>query len=203
MFSGGERLESAGYGPDGQLAVNSGLFQGYRRTMQTPNGPDDWMVISGHARGGDSGGPIFNSNGKVVGVLWGTDGAEVVGVQAGRLHVLLDEAVPQLVEQKGILQRQPMSPKTGSKAPDGKALLPWRGEAEKSQNAQDKRIERLIDLIDRQQSQLQQPPPAVEIPAPRSPIPDPQSPLSPLLAGLCVLGGVIVGFVVFFSGKKD
>jgi hypothetical protein len=208
MFAGGERLESCGYGPDGQLAVNSGLFQGYRRTTTTPNGPDDWMVISGHARGGDSGGPIFNSHGKVVGVLWGTDGAEVVGVQAGRLHVLLDAAVPQTVEQKGIQgfgdvgRRDPTPAKTLAPRPSPHApLLPWRGEAEKSQNAQDQRIERLIDLIDKQQSQLQQPPvietPNLEPQIPESP--NPESPVYPLLAGLCILGGVIVGFVLYFA----
>ena len=70
----GDRLESCGYGPDGKLACNSGLFLGYRRSSVAPHGPDDWMVISGHARGGDSGGPIFNHRGRIVGVLWGTDG---------------------------------------------------------------------------------------------------------------------------------
>ena len=89
----GDHLESCGYGPDGKLACNSGLFLGYRRSNVAPRGPDDWMVISGHARGGDSGGPVFNRRGRLVGVLWGTDGKEVVCVQPGRLHVLLDAAV--------------------------------------------------------------------------------------------------------------
>jgi hypothetical protein len=91
----GDRLESCGYGPDGRLACNSGLFLGYRRSAQAPQGPDDWMVLSGHARGGDSGGPVFNAQNRLVGVLWGTDGREVVAVQAGRLHSLLDAAVPE------------------------------------------------------------------------------------------------------------
>ncbi len=78
MFGDGDRLESCGYGADGRLAANSGLFKGYRRSTANPNGPDNWMVISGHARQGDSGGPVFNEKGRVVGVLWGTDGQEVV-----------------------------------------------------------------------------------------------------------------------------
>jgi len=88
----GNRLESCGCGPDGKLAVNTGLFLGYKRSTQTPNGPDDWFEISGHARPGDSGGGVFNERGRLVGVLWGTNGNVVVGVQAGRLHLLLDAA---------------------------------------------------------------------------------------------------------------
>ncbi len=94
MQQEGSHLESCGYGPDGRLACNSGLFLGYRRSSAAPHGPDDWMIISGHARGGDSGGPVFNERGRLVGVLWGTDGKEVVCIQAGRLHLLLDAAAP-------------------------------------------------------------------------------------------------------------
>ena len=60
----GSRLESCGYGPDGKLACNTGLFLGYKRSTQAKNGPDDWMEISGHARSGDSGGPIFDRQGR-------------------------------------------------------------------------------------------------------------------------------------------
>ncbi len=96
----GNRLESCGYGPDGRLAVNSGLFQGYRRSSNDPeNPPDDWMELSGRARQGDSGGPIFNERGRVVGVLWGTDGERVVGVQAGRIHAVLASVYPGVTQQ--------------------------------------------------------------------------------------------------------
>ena len=94
-----DRLESCGYGPDGRLACNTGLFLGYRRSSETPDGPDDWFEISGHARPGDSGGGIFNARGRLVGVLWGTNGEVVVGVQAGRLHILLDSVTPGIRQQ--------------------------------------------------------------------------------------------------------
>lgn len=93
MQHDGDRLESCGLGPDGKLAVNGGRFLGYRKSSQSKNTPDDWMVISGHARGGDSGGPVFNERGRVVGILWGTDSREVVCVQPGRLHATIAEAV--------------------------------------------------------------------------------------------------------------
>ena len=129
MLHDGDRLESCGYGPDNKLAVNDGRFLGYKRSEKTPNGPDDWIEISGHARPGDSGGPIFNSRGRVVGVLWGTNGEVVVGVQAGRLHLLLDAAVPPPIERKSIerksfvltsyvIERHPTTPKT-DEAGDG------------------------------------------------------------------------------------
>ena len=109
MQTAGNRLESCGYGADGQLACNSGLFLSYKRSNETPNGPDDWFTISGHARQGDSGGGVFNEQGKLVGVLWGTDGQEVVCVQAGRLQKLLDTAIVRTdaAQQKSILQRVP------------------------------------------------------------------------------------------------
>jgi len=112
----GDRLESCGYGPDGKLAVNTGLFLGYKRSTQTPDGPDDWFEISGHARPGDSGGGVFNERGRLVGVLWGTNGEVVVGVQAGRIHVLLDAATARTVDPKSytplqFIPRQPTPPK--------------------------------------------------------------------------------------------
>lgn len=102
----GARLESLGYGPDGKMAANGGLFVGYRRSTATPqDGPDDWFILSGYARQGDSGGPVFNAQGQVIGVLWGCSpvDAQVVCVQAGRIHALLDVAIP-LYQQRAYFQ---------------------------------------------------------------------------------------------------
>jgi len=100
------RLESCGYGGDGKLAVNSGLFLGYRRSPRTNGGPTDWMAISGRARGGDSGGPIFDSAGRVAGILWGTNGTEVVGTQVGRLQLVLNRAIEQSPAQSQVASSQ-------------------------------------------------------------------------------------------------
>ncbi|HBO45329.1 MAG TPA: hypothetical protein DD670_15650 [Planctomycetaceae bacterium] len=86
----GEPLESCGFGGDDRLAVNRGRFLGYRAPMGS-RGRTDWLVMSGQARQGDSGGPVFNQNRELVGILWGCAGGEVVATQCGRLHVFLTE----------------------------------------------------------------------------------------------------------------
>jgi len=209
-FKDGDRLESAGYGSDEQLAVNVGLFKGYRRSSQSPDqGPDDWMVISGHARGGDSGGPVFDAKGRVVGVLWGTDGTEVVCVQAGRLHVLLDEAVAVSYDQQGIFDRNPTPPSYGPLEPISEAdqiklgkkpLLPWRGETEAKDSAQDARIDRLIGLME---GQVQvRPGPSIDVQVgPKPPIEPPTEQGPPLW--LWGLGGLATaGFIYYVGGKN-
>jgi thioredoxin 1 len=236
----GDRLESCGYGSDNTLASNSGLFIGYRRSDRTPdNGPDDWMVISGHARSGDSGGPVFNQRGRVVGILWGTDGKEVVCVQAGRVHQTIAAAVRvrveqksfrQLAEQTGILQRNPTPPMPGpipyaplvpvqrpQCGPNGcepgtsceqaditkNPMLPWRGEAESRDKELDARTNALLQALEQErQARLQgQQQPNVSIQV--APKPDPVDAISPMLAGLCVLGALAAGIVLFYIVGKN
>ncbi len=228
-FQNGDRLESCGYGADDKLASNSGLFKGYRRSSAAMQGPDDWMVISGHARQGDSGGPVFDSKGRVVGVLWGTDGREVVCVQPGRIHVMLDEVI---AEQLAITNRRPTPPALGPLesvifpdrklqqpnagcCPDGqcdinqaglagrdKTLLPWRKGAEAKDNSQDARIEALIGLAEAQVRVRPGPNVDVQV-GPRQPE-KPSAPIerSPLFGGLCVLVGIVSGFWYYFANEK-
>lgn len=238
----GNRLESCGYGPDGRLASNSGLFVGYRRSTETPAGPDDWFEISGHARPGDSGGPVFNERGRLVGVLWGTNGQVVVGVQAGRLHVLLDAAEAKMIDQRSFTLlaydydgRFPTPPKPltpienlpvagdGNCCPGGtcdnrpmpgpaefepasaekKPMLPWRNEAQRRDDNLDARTRDLLQAIEAEhQARL-----AREAAASKS-VEKPKveakpEELSPLLAGLCVLGAIAVGMVVYFTAAKS
>ncbi|HLA85985.1 MAG TPA: serine protease, partial [Thermoguttaceae bacterium] len=92
VFRPGDRLDSCGFGPDDRLAVNHGTFLRYARRNPADT-VTDWLVLTGAARQGDSGGPVFNSRGELVGILWGTDGRTVVATQCGRLHVVLREAM--------------------------------------------------------------------------------------------------------------
>ena len=227
--SQGDRLESCGYGPDGKLACNNGLFLGYRRSSAAPCGPDDWMVISGHARGGDSGGPVFNRRGRLVGVLWGTDGKEVVCVQAGRIHLALDAAVSQQpFEQKAmvpVIATRTPTPPADLARPTPIEDLPRCPPAETTlvslggpgQNVEQRCLPQLFrrnPSPSPQPSVVVQPDPEVRrslgsidskldalIP-PRmqsKPTEDENHEPSPLVAGLLRAGAVVVGFGVYFG----
>jgi len=49
----------------------------------------DWLTTTGEAIPGDSGGPIFNERGCIVGNLWGSSQGETTGVNCGRTHKFL------------------------------------------------------------------------------------------------------------------
>ena len=80
-------LASCGYGQDGKLHVNRGRHLGYA-TLR--DGIELGVLeISGAARQGDSGGPIFDAQGQVVAVIMGTDGQTVDGTHCGRIRQFL------------------------------------------------------------------------------------------------------------------
>lgn len=85
----GQRLETCGFGSDDRLAVNGGLVVGFVRCGKAEDKKPDWVQVSGRARQGDSGGPVLNDKGEIVGVLWGTNGEVVVATQCGRLHAIM------------------------------------------------------------------------------------------------------------------
>ena len=226
MQNAGDSLESCGYGPDGRLACNHGAFVGYRRSSASLAGPDDWMIVSGHARQGDSGGPIFNSNGRVVGVIWGYDpgkpnrerpqpvAATIAGVQAGRLHLLLDAAVPEAIQPTALVDvRVPTPAKEGDAtcnsgcdcaagvcdltAKKKEPILKWRRETQHRDDAQDARIEALIAL---QEQQARSTPPVND--AKIVPTPAKEAEKSSMLAMLLVVAGSLAVGGVFCSVTK-
>ena len=93
----GQRYESCGWGPckaPERLAANTGELREF--TSNQPNGAGEWAATVGYARPGDSGGPVFNTQGQVVGIIWGCEPKyrEVQWVQIGRVHALLQRAIP-------------------------------------------------------------------------------------------------------------
>jgi len=232
----GDRLESCGYGPDGRLACNTGLFIGYRRSTAATGGPDDWMVISGHARGGDSGGGVFHRRGRLVGVLWGTDGCEVVCVQAGRIHVVLNDSLRYFRQQAAGQPLAPLVPVSLSPSDrrptppmnsagccpvrsadcqpgpvpyepsrniDRTPALPWRADSQQRDQTLERQINGLIELERlRIAREAQRPAESIEAVKPR-PVAKPNAEqASPIVAGICILGAIALGFVLFFAAPK-
>ncbi|GAB6164261.1 hypothetical protein JCM19992_02610 [Thermostilla marina] len=83
----GEVLYTCGYGSDGRLVFRSGKALGYVGQGTLPG--RETLAVSGAAREGDSGGPVLDARGRVVAVLWGTDGSRSVGTYCGRLRRLI------------------------------------------------------------------------------------------------------------------
>lgn len=95
--SAGMPVVSAGFGPIGSYRSVAGRVLGYARTGGTDG--YETLVVSGAARPGDSGGPILNSQGELVAVLWGTDRTRIVGTYCGRVRNFLDAARQRLRER--------------------------------------------------------------------------------------------------------
>jgi hypothetical protein len=83
----GDPLVSAGYGPHGQYATNRGRALGY---VSLDGRRHDVLELTGSARQGDSGGPIWTAGGQLAGVIFGTDGRRVDGAHCLRVRELLE-----------------------------------------------------------------------------------------------------------------
>ena len=83
----GDVVALAGFGPNGSLRVAQGAVLGYVQTAGSSG--VETLQIRAAARDGDSGGPILDSSGRVVAILWGTDGYRTVGTYCGRIRQFL------------------------------------------------------------------------------------------------------------------
>lgn len=97
----GQRLQSCGFGPNGVYQCNTGTVQGYTRASNTQT--SETLCLTGSARDGDSGGPVLNLQGELVGVLWGTDGRTVHATYCGRIRKFLAGLLP----NRAIVQTPP------------------------------------------------------------------------------------------------
>lgn len=83
----GEPLVSAGFGPRGQFATVSGRVVGYTRVVGRSG--NEVLEMTGASRPGDSGGPVLNELGELVGVQWGSDGRTVEATCLARVRWFL------------------------------------------------------------------------------------------------------------------
>jgi len=79
----GARVTHAGYGKDGRYMEVSGSVIGYHKWNSS--GRAEVLDVTGGSRQGDSGGPILNVQGELVGVLATTDGKSTQGIFNGRI----------------------------------------------------------------------------------------------------------------------
>jgi len=88
----GETVWRAGFGPDETLKESSGVVKGYVKTDRCSG--YETLKIAGSARQGDSGGPVYNAAGEIVGVVWGTDGVDAYATYCGRVLKTLCDYSP-------------------------------------------------------------------------------------------------------------
>ncbi len=105
----GDLLVSCGYGADGRLWCNRGQALGYVSTSGSRG--TETLELSGAARFGDSGGPIFDRNYQLVAVLFGTNGRVVDGTFCGRVRQFLRGLSPRFGSRPAAPQAQ--SPESG------------------------------------------------------------------------------------------
>jgi len=83
-----------GYTSAGYKADSPGKFvPGHPSHQFVTSGNNQLLVASGHLRRGDSGGPMFDTNGKLVGVFWGGDSSGSIGTYAGTITTFLGTKV--------------------------------------------------------------------------------------------------------------
>ncbi len=87
----GEPLTIAGYGSGDYRAVSGKCTQYVAPSQRHPY---EMVEVSVAARQGDSGGPIFNAQGELAGVLFGSGGGTTSGSYAGRVGRFLATAWP-------------------------------------------------------------------------------------------------------------
>ena len=119
----GEPLESCGYGPDGTYRCNPGQAVGYVRTGGTTT--YETLEVTGEARLGDSGGPVFNTRGELAAVVWGTDGRTVEATACCRIWRFLEAC---RLRARAVRPCRPIQPPAQKPEPDTPLPRPVPGE---------------------------------------------------------------------------
>lgn len=103
-------VELAQYNPrPNEILYSAGFARGFRifggrmtGTWGSPGGVQtdttDWFEHENPAIPGDSGGPVFNETGQLIGCLWGTDGRHTIATGAGRFTLFVKPLFPRLAQ---------------------------------------------------------------------------------------------------------
>ena len=87
----GDRLTLAGYGPT-PFVYREAAGEVTQFVGPTGRHPNHMVEVRAAARQGDSGGPIFNADGEVVAVLWGSSKGLTAGSHVAEIRELLTQA---------------------------------------------------------------------------------------------------------------
>lgn len=90
----GDPLWLAGYGADNVYKMAGGYCTQYASPSVSRNAEKELLEFSAAARMGDSGGPIFNRNQELAGVLFGTNSKVTLGSYCGRVLKFIDQSAP-------------------------------------------------------------------------------------------------------------
>lgn len=201
----GDNLESCGFGPDDKFAVNSGSLKSFSRPYRGENLRPDWMNLSGRARQGDSGGPVFR-NGKLVGVLWGTRDNVVVATQTGQLHQILNRALGSKTQEPA--QQSNLIAIDQTQLLDGKLSIFCKPQQQSPQpqpayqppqvNVQaDPRVGDALVGINGKLDQV------VANTAPTAEVEPDKTEAPPIMLIACVIAGVIIAFIFYYIVGKN
>lgn len=80
----GDSVAACGFGGSGAVRRIVGKITGFGLDKGSRTEDADTMIVSGSVRQGDSGGPMFNEQGEVCAVLWGSNQNCLVGTRAAR-----------------------------------------------------------------------------------------------------------------------
>lgn len=94
----GDRLTICGYGPGNYRAATGRCTQYYAPRL---NLPQQMVELDVQARQGDSGGPIFNQQGELAGVLFGAGQGTTLGSFGGRVDSFLASLAPDIGQFAG------------------------------------------------------------------------------------------------------
>lgn len=158
----GEPVQSCGYGPDGRYWCNQGRVVGYARTASAAGW--ETLELTGRARQGDSGGPVFNAQGQLVAVLWGTDGRSVSAAYCGRVDRFLQQTGRYLLPwnaRNDPAHRTPANPQGGANVPGSGGPAGSAGDLSRIEA----RLDRILDLLNQGRSGQagQTPPPGQQV----------------------------------------